>query len=125
MVGKVFLKFRPNLLGRKGTAVNFSVDVVMLIQVVQLQLKDQIIVNRDEAASELELFDEPVVEAVLIKVGMETNLDTNITDTIGESLAGIWCRKGKFDREVYEKLHPKVKIMAKAILGSVNPYLFK
>lgn len=79
--------------------------------------------DREDAARDLELYFEPEVEAALFSIGIDQKVDSGLADSVGESLAGIWCRKGKVNKEDLEKLHPAAKMIACAIISRLRPEL--
>ncbi len=54
--------------------------------------------ERDDAAMDLSSYDEPEAEAALISVATDPDVDEIVAWSVGESLAEIWCRKGRMDR---------------------------
>jgi hypothetical protein len=62
--------------------------------------------DRDDAAMDLCQYDQPEAEQALIRVVQDMNEDDDILDSAGESLAGIWKRKAKWDASVVARMHP-------------------
>lgn len=80
--------------------------------------------ERDDAASDLESFDEPEVADALATVACSTEEDEVLVATAAESLAGIWGRAGTFPRAVFDALTPTARDEAAAklaALGAVDP----
>ena len=62
--------------------------------------------ERMEAASYLESYDEPQAEEGLAKVARDQGEDPDLLDYCGESLAGIWSRKGVINFALLSQLAP-------------------
>jgi hypothetical protein len=74
--------------------------------------------ERDDAASDLESFDEPEAAEALATVACSTEEDEVLVATAGESLAGIWVRAGVVPRATFEALAPPARAEAAAKLGA-------
>lgn len=79
--------------------------------------------DRDDAALDLSLYDEPEAEAALAQIATDATNDEDLADTCGESLAEIWLRKGCVDREVFARLSPASKRVVILMLEASRPDL--
>lgn len=62
--------------------------------------------DRDDAAMDLSEFDDAMSENALLRVATASDEDTELIERCGESLAAIWCRKNKLDRDAIKRLQP-------------------
>jgi len=60
--------------------------------------------SRDDAAMDLSVFNDTLVEKTLLKIASNTDENEMVADSCGESLAAIWVRNNKFDLYQYNKL---------------------
>lgn len=64
--------------------------------------------SRDDVAMDLRQFDEPEVEAALLKIALNQSEEEMIIDSAGDSLREIWARKGVEPYDV-ELMHPSAQ----------------
>lgn len=81
--------------------------------------------ERDDAAMDLEAFDEPEAVQVLLKVGSNPNEDEMVLEKCGESLAGIWLRTGRFDPSGFSSLVGNARREARIFLSAKHPEWIK
>ncbi len=62
--------------------------------------------DRDDAAMDLVSFDQEEAEAALLSIVLDQSEDEDLIDSAGESLSGIWKRKGKKSGELVSRMHP-------------------
>lgn len=77
--------------------------------------------DRDDAAMDLGRFDEPMAEDALFHVATDSGEDIDLVETSGESLAEIWCRKNKLDRDAINRLQPPALGILTAYLRTHRP----
>jgi hypothetical protein len=65
--------------------------------------------DRDDAAMDLEAFDEPEAEEALLTIALDPMVDEFLADRAGESIWGIWKRKQKYDANIVRKMHPAAR----------------
>ncbi len=76
--------------------------------------------ERDDAASDLENFDEPEAAEALAAIACSTEEDEVLVATAGESLAGIWVRAGAVPPVTFEALAPAARAEAAAKLEALG-----
>ena len=81
--------------------------------------------DRSDAAMDLEAYDDDEVETALGAIATDPNEDPDLIDQSGESLAGIWCRKGRLDETVLKTMQPAAYQVAIAIIEQRCPDLVK
>jgi hypothetical protein len=64
--------------------------------------------SRDDVAMDLRQFDEPEVEAALLKIALDQSEEEVIIDSARDSLREIWERKGVEPYDV-ELMHPSAQ----------------
>lgn len=79
--------------------------------------------ERDDAAMGLRGYDEPEAEEALAKVSIEGEAPDIVLASCGESLAEIWCRKGKINMEILERLTGIVRAEALSYIRASKPAL--
>jgi hypothetical protein len=62
--------------------------------------------DKDDAAMDLDFFDEDIALQTLLKITTGEIADPAIVDVCGESIAQIWLRKNQFDLKTYQRLLP-------------------
>jgi hypothetical protein len=60
--------------------------------------------DRDDAAMDLAIYDEPEVEEALIQVGADPSTPHSVAASCGESLAEIWIRKETLNLDAFKRL---------------------
>ena len=60
--------------------------------------------DRDNAAMDLAVYDEPEVEEALVRVGADSSTPNAVAASCGESLAEIWIRKKTLNLEALKRL---------------------
>ena len=60
--------------------------------------------DRDDAAMDLAAYDTPEAENALVSVILDRTEDDDLVDRAAESLAEIWARTRRFDRDVFARL---------------------
>jgi nucleoside-diphosphate-sugar epimerase len=60
--------------------------------------------DRDDAAMDLAVYDEPEVEEALIHVGADPSTPNSVAASCGESLAEIWIRKKTLNLYAFKRL---------------------
>jgi hypothetical protein len=76
---------------------------------------------RDDAAMCLGAFDENAAEDALARIACDEAADEDLVDSCGESLAEIWCRKGRVNREIFVRLAPIGRQIAIATMDALCP----
>jgi hypothetical protein len=71
--------------------------------------KDLPLGDRDDAAMDLEPFDQEEAEAALLSVVLDQSEDEDLIDSAGESLWAIWKRKRKMPADLVARMHPAAK----------------
>ena len=79
--------------------------------------------ERDDAAMDLDAFDEAEVEEALILAASDTLESRMVAASAGESVARIWARKGRIPTGVMARLRSDARIEAQSILGALAPAL--
>jgi hypothetical protein len=69
--------------------------------------------DRDDAAMDLHVYDEPEVEEALLSVVLNHTEEEMLADSAGESLGEIWRRKGKYDLNLVAKMHVAAQVYFK------------
>jgi hypothetical protein len=77
--------------------------------------------DRDDAAMDLSAYDEPEVEQGLFRVALDPQTVSFVADTIGESIAEIWCRKNRIDLGLLRQLPEPARNIAVAVLRRHKP----
>lgn len=62
------------------------------------------IADRDDAAMDLFEFNEDDALDALIKIAQDTNEDPTVLNSCGESIASIWVKRNKFDKNCFDNL---------------------
>jgi hypothetical protein len=65
--------------------------------------------DRDDAAMDLEYYDEPEVEEALLSVVLDHADEEIVIDSAGESLYQLWERKGKHNAALVASMHPSAQ----------------
>ncbi len=76
---------------------------------------------RDDAAMDLEEYDDPAAIKALIKVALDENDDWMVQNSCGESIGGIWVRNGNFDKNCYDRFTQSAKSGVKVVVRSRRP----
>lgn len=79
--------------------------------------------DRDDAAMDLGMYDEEEAELALLAVASDSHTDPLLADSCGESLAEIWCRKGKVPRGRLQPLTASALQSAFATIKALRPSL--
>jgi hypothetical protein len=79
--------------------------------------------DRDDAAMDLSRFDDPEAEAALAHVACDPGADNELADSCGESLAEVWCRRGRIEPTIVLALTPAAWTIALATLRTCSPRL--
>ena len=79
--------------------------------------------DRDDAAIDLGAFDEIDAENALAQVACDETADENLADSCGESLAEIWCRKGRVTGDIIGRLTPVARRIATGTMEALCPAL--
>lgn len=79
--------------------------------------------DRHDAAMDLGSFDAVNIEAALARIACDDAADEDLADACGESLAEIWCRKGRVSKEIFSKLSSSSLKIALAMLKTRHPNL--
>ncbi|MUV14157.1 hypothetical protein [Noviluteimonas gilva] len=79
--------------------------------------------DRDDAAMDLGAYDGEDVEAALAQVACDPATDEMIADSCGQSLAELWCRKGRVNDAILVRLTPASLRISLALLEARAPDL--
>jgi hypothetical protein len=87
--------------------------------------------EQDDAAMDLAAFDDPEAEAALLRRAEELAVVTDddpylmVGEMCGESLAEIWCRRGRLPGDAFARLRGRVLEAALAVLEARRPDLLE
>lgn len=73
--------------------------------------------DRHDAAMDLGAFDSDAVESALARIACDASADEGLADATGESLADLWCRRGRFNETILVSLGP---ISRRIALGTMK-----
>lgn len=79
--------------------------------------------ERDDAAMDLESLSGPLVEQALIETIRREGFDSVLAQTCAESLAGIWAREDRIDRDALDDLRGPARDEVLGILNMRAPHL--
>ena len=77
--------------------------------------------ERDDAAIDLGEFDDPEALETLMEIAVDPQEDDIILASCGESIALIWLRTGKFDRNQLKRLVGSARVEAEVLLRNQRP----
>ena len=77
----------------------------------------------DDAAMDLGSYDEPEAEEALFEFAVSAATDDDLSDTCGEALARMWCRKGIVDPQKLKRLNPVARKIATGTIEALRPDL--
>jgi hypothetical protein len=84
-------------------------------------LLDETNPDRDDAAHNLANYNQEEVEAALAQVALDPRTDDDMADACGESLATIWCRKGRLNLEILSSLNGVALRLAVGVIKKYKP----
>jgi hypothetical protein len=79
--------------------------------------------DRDDAAMNLAEYDDSFVESALFKIAGSDLADVDLADRCGESLAEIWCRKSRINKDIYYGLNSISRTIAEKTIKVFCPNL--
>lgn len=97
--------------------------VDLLIQILLDRSAD--LSDRDDAAIDLGEFDDDRAIMALINVAKDLEENQTILASCGESIAQIWLRTGRFDRQAFDALAPSARAEVEGLMRKQRPQWLK